>query len=131
MGRLTKEQLSRLADALKARQRGLRAEIREGLLRASGERYKDIAGMVSDSGDEAVADTLADLGIAEIDRDVRELREVEAALARVGSAAFGACSDCGEPVGFERLEAQPAAARCLACQNRHERAYAHPRASSL
>jgi RNA polymerase-binding protein DksA len=131
MGQLTKDQVLRLAAVLKERQRRLRSEIREGLMRSVNERYKDMAGVVSDSGDEAVADTLADLGIAEIDRDVQELREVESALARVGTAEFGICADCGEAIAFERMEAQPSAARCLTCQGRHERGYAHPKASTL
>lgn len=131
MEQLTKSQVSRLADVLKERQRKLRSEIREGLMRSATERYKDMAGMVSDSGDEAVADMLADLGIAEIDRDVQELREVESALARIGTAKLGVCADCGEAIGFERMQAQPSAARCLTCQGRHERGYAHPKASSL
>jgi len=131
MEQLTKDQVSRIAGVLKERQGKLRSEIREGLMRSANERYKDMAGMVSDTGDEAVADTLADLGIAEIDRDVQELREVESALVRIGTVKFGICTDCGEAIGFERMQAHSSAARCLACQGRHERIYAHPKASSL
>ena len=125
MSTLTQAQITQIAQVLRARQRTLRNEIREGLLRSGEAHHKDMAGMVSDAGDESVANMLEDLEIAEVERDVRELREVEAALARLTSETFGACADCGEPIGFARLLANPAAARCITCQARHEREYAH------
>lgn len=131
MSGLTRKQLSTVRGLLVERNRILREEIRQGLPRAGGERFKDIAGMVSDSGDGTVVDVLTDLGIAEIDRDVRELREVEGALARIGSSDFGTYSDCGELIAYARLQTQPAAARCVTCQLRHERGHAHPRSRSL
>jgi RNA polymerase-binding transcription factor DksA len=33
---------------------------------------------------------------------------------------YGVCEDCGEPIGAARLQAQPAALRCAACQQRFE-----------
>lgn len=125
MSHLNMEQIAQLERALRGRERVLRAEIREGLLRSGESHHKDIAGMVSDAGDEAVANQLADVDIAAVDRDVRELREVERALAQVARDDFGACADCGEPIGYPRLRANPSALRCLACQGRRERGYAH------
>jgi DnaK suppressor protein len=46
------------------------------------------------------------------------LAEIEQALNRLGSGRFGRCVDCGRPVGRERLEVLPAAARCMPCQHR-------------
>ena len=125
MSHLTHEQTAQIGRALRERERTLRAEIREGLLRSDESHHKDLAGMVSDAGDEAVANMLADVDIAAIDRDVRELREVERALARVARDDFGACADCGEAIGYPRLKATPIAVRCIACQGRRERGYAH------
>jgi DnaK suppressor protein len=131
MGNLSKEQVAQIGKALAERRGTLRAEIGQGLLRAAGDRYRDVAGMVTDSADEAVADLVADLDIAEIERDVQELREVETAIARARSPEFGDCVECGEPVGFERLKAHPSAARCIKCQERHERSHARHGTSSL
>ena len=125
MSYLTHEQTAQIERALRERERTLRAEIREGLLRSDESHHKDLAGMVFDAGDEAVANMLADVDIAAIDRDVRELREVERALTQVSRDDFGACSDCGEAIGFPRLKAAPSAVRCHACQDRRERGYAH------
>ena len=131
MSHLTHEQTTQIERALRERERALRAEIREGLPRSDESHHKDLAGMVSDTGDEAVANLLADVDIAAIDRDVRELREVESALTRIARADFGACADCGEPIGYPRLKAAPSAVRCLACQGRRERGYAHQETPSL
>ncbi len=131
MSYLSREQTTQIGNLLRERRRVLREEIREGLLKSGAAHHKDMAGMVSDAGDESVANMLEDLELADVDRDVRELREVEGALARMGRDDFGACADCGEPIAYERLRVQPAATRCLACQGRHERGHAHPGTPSL
>ena len=48
------------------------------------------------------------------------LREIEAALTRLADGSYGACTECGQHVIFERLEVLPAAALCMACQHRVE-----------
>jgi RNA polymerase-binding transcription factor DksA len=42
------------------------------------------------------------------------------ALARIAEGSYGTCSDCGEPIGGPRLNAQPTAERCIACQQKLE-----------
>jgi DnaK suppressor protein len=41
-------------------------------------------------------------------------------LKRVADGSFGECVDCGEAIARARLEANPAAERCIACQERAE-----------
>jgi RNA polymerase-binding transcription factor DksA len=36
------------------------------------------------------------------------------------TGTYGRCVDCGEPIGWQRLQAVPAAARCVACQSKVE-----------
>lgn len=110
---------------LERRQRELRQEIRELLLQSDQEHHRDLAGMVGDVGDESVANLVADLGAAFIDRHVHELREVEAARARLKAGSYGKCIDCRGEIEPERLEARPAATRCERCALRHERTHAH------
>jgi RNA polymerase-binding transcription factor DksA len=71
-----------------------------------------------------LADARAHEGVAdaEADRDRTELAEVQAALRRLADGSYGRCADCGEPIGAQRMLAQPAALRCLACQARQEAA---------
>lgn len=45
----------------------------------------------------------------------RHLDEVDAAVARVAAGTYGACERCGLPIGDARLDALPAARRCIAC----------------
>jgi RNA polymerase-binding transcription factor DksA len=50
-----------------------------------------------------------------------QLREVDAALARLEAGTYGLCELCGKPIGDERLEAMPAARYCLEDQAIAER----------
>jgi RNA polymerase-binding transcription factor len=45
------------------------------------------------------------------------LADVEAALARIDSGAYGVCESCGGPIGEARLEAMPDATLCVACKS--------------
>ena len=45
----------------------------------------------------------------------RRLAEVEAALVRIEDGTYGTCEACGGAIPAERLEARPAARRCVAC----------------
>jgi RNA polymerase-binding protein DksA len=118
---ITKAQRDELQRALRKRRAALRAEIRGDVARSREESFGELSGSVHDTGDESVADLVSDLDNAETGRDLQELREVEAALERIAAGGYGSCSSCGGPIGFERLRAQPAAARCIACQRREEK----------
>lgn len=98
----------------------MRSEIHDTLMRANTEQYARIAGEVRDAEEAAVADLLVDVNLAEITRDVEELRDVEAALKRIAVGTYGVCVSCGEPISHERLDAYPTAKRCFFCQRRYE-----------
>jgi RNA polymerase-binding protein DksA len=123
---LSESQLAELARLLDTRYDSLLREVREELASSEDQQYVELIGRVpADSGDQSVADELADLNVAIVDRHVREMRDLDAARARTKDGTFGICVDCGECVGFERLRAYPTAKRCIACQQRREKAYAH------
>ncbi|MCC8929594.1 TraR/DksA C4-type zinc finger protein [Rhodococcus sp. BGS-1C] len=44
-----------------------------------------------------------------------ELRELDAAAERVRTGAYGRCERCGVAIADARMEALPAARRCIAC----------------
>ena len=48
------------------------------------------------------------------------LQQVRAALGRVAAGEYGACAQCGEDVGFARLEVRPETPFCVACQGARE-----------
>lgn len=43
-----------------------------------------------------------------------ELREIRSALAKIEEGTYGYCSICKQPIEEERLDANPAAATCIA-----------------
>ncbi len=52
-------------------------------------------------------------------RSAREhLAEIEAAIERVELGIYGRCENCWKPIGEERLEARPAARRCIGCASK-------------
>jgi RNA polymerase-binding protein DksA len=46
------------------------------------------------------------------------LREVEAALARMDAGTYGICVRCGNPIAPDRLEALPWASLCIDCKQK-------------
>lgn len=102
----------------------LRDETRQALARSDNEGHADIAGLVSDLEDRSLADLLVDVNLAEVTRDVQEIRAVERALKRIALGTYGICVSCGQPIERKRLEAYPTANRCAACQRAHEHNHA-------
>jgi len=46
------------------------------------------------------------------------LDEIDDALERVRTGAYGMCADCGQPIAAGRLEARPFASTCISCASR-------------
>lgn len=106
---------------LRARLNALRTRIHETLIRCDAETYGELAGQVHDAEEDSLADLLVDVNLAELTREVEEVRDIDAALRRILGAVYGLCSDCGEPIDRARLDAHPTAKRCLECQRIRER----------
>jgi DnaK suppressor protein len=53
---------------------------------------------------------------------------VQGALSRLAQGDYGQCTDCGEQIGAERLQAVPWTVHCLACQSRAEKLRLRPHA---
>jgi DnaK suppressor protein len=110
----------------------LRTDIARELREYDDERFGLLATNVADSAELSIADVIGDIYLAEIDRDVRELREVESAINRISAGTYGSCIECAQAIDPLRLELNPHAARCLRCQENAERAHQHaPRSTRL
>ena len=131
MKHLRQSQLAYLEAKLRLRTCDLRDDIRRELMQSDDARHRELADKVGDAGDHSVAYLVADLDAAAVDRDIRELRSVEAARERLKEGTYGVCPDCGKAIPWPRLLAQPDAARCVPCAQRHDRQYAHEAAPSL
>jgi RNA polymerase-binding transcription factor DksA len=121
---LTPKQTEELRGIVEKRRAQLAAELREDAARARDEPYAEHAGIAPDTGDESVATLIADLEQADLTRDLDELRALEAAWQRLQDGTYGTCSECGGEIGYERLKANPAAVRDVACQTHFEKTHA-------
>ncbi|UCE90259.1 MAG: TraR/DksA family transcriptional regulator [Pseudomonadota bacterium] len=95
-------------------------EIESELRRSRRDSHVELAGRVRDMAEDSVADLVADLEIGDLVRHSDELFAIKEALDRIASGAYGTCVDCGEPIGLDRLNAQPTAKRCYVCKIKHE-----------
>ncbi len=118
---LTKQDRDHFAKVLAERKQRLGDEIRRVLARTKKERYADILAGGGDAGDTSVADLLSDVAFAEVARDAAEVRDINAAQARIAAGTYGTCIDCGRPIGKKRLEAYPIAKRGIEDQQRREK----------
>lgn len=128
---LTDKQRHDLQKKLKDRFYELREEVRLEMLNSGEQSYIELAGKVHDLEEESVANMLVDLQLANIDRHIEEIRDIDAALIRIANRSYGTCCDCDATINEQRLMVYPTAKRCLACQNRYEKTHAQTGHSSL
>ena len=113
----TRQEIARRLDALARQLADNMAAQRERLsAEASATSNTFIAG-----SEGAVASAEDDDAMALLRHDEAELLLVRQAQARLADADFGCCSECGDPIGRERLLAVPQAHLCIACQTDEER----------
>jgi RNA polymerase-binding protein DksA len=76
--------------------------------------------------DNHLADTATETYDRELDYTLEEnsehvLADIDAALKRITEDTYGICTNCGEPIAVERLEALPWATLCIDCKRDRER----------
>ncbi|MGA9165717.1 MAG: TraR/DksA family transcriptional regulator [Thiobacillus sp.] len=131
MTALNPSQLEQLNKKLNEQYQALLREVRDELENSGNQHRIDLLNSEpGDSGDESLANALADFNLTTLDRHIDGVRDVEAAFQRIRSGEFGVCTDCGDDIPFNRLQAYPTAKRCIVCQEKREREYAqggHPK----
>lgn len=127
---LTAAQIATLKAALRHRFKALSEEVRQDVLKSDDDRA-GLAQGVRDLEDESVADLIVDLDLADTDRDLEELRDVQGALDRMTGGTYGTCIKCNGPIPLERLTAYPTAKRCQPCQRMYEKTFVQKGMPSL
>lgn len=112
--------LQELHETLARRRGELEAEVRAKLGEARMEHVGPETGTDTDGGDSPALSAAGEMLRAEVQRDLSELGDIEAAQKRLAEGTYGICIDCGQQVDAARLRAWPAAARCLGCQTSKE-----------
>ena len=106
-------------------QRAALLALRETLVRTRGETRQSASTVDLDQpiGRLSRMDALQQQKMAEARqrRHEQRLKMVRAALRRAEQGEYGACADCGEPVGYKRLQARPETPFCVPCQAERER----------
>jgi RNA polymerase-binding protein DksA len=125
---LSDKQRDELKQKLQHRFNELSERVRQELQESDNEQYLEIAGKVHDLEEASLADLLVDIDLAIIDLHIEEIQDIEKALMRFPMGSYGICIDCGTDISYKRLQANPAAKRCLDCQAKDEWTYAegHP-----
>lgn len=70
----------------------------------------------SAAGDDAVADELSHDAVSQYLHEHGEWQALLRAKARLAENVADICIECGAEIPFARLEAEPTAERCIACQ---------------
>jgi len=117
---LTTDRRATLARALHTRQQALE---RQMTLHRQGQSRVDFArDALTQDGDDAsrrASDREVDQALSDIDDQA--LAAVTEAQRRVQSADYGVCIDCHRAIAFARLQVEPEAQRCVACQSLADR----------
>lgn len=113
---LTPTTLESLREQLRHRRQELGEQLAARLAESEAARDSGVTAEVSDTKDLSFLAALAEVRVAGAARDVQELRDIDAALARMHGGVFGICSDCDDAIPEARLKAYPTAKRCRPCQ---------------
>lgn len=119
MDALDRDQLDMLGELLRAHAEALRVFIAAARRSPEG-RYAEVTGAVHTLSDESFAELTAALSQMNYAKATDELREVEAAMARLRDGSYGSCADCGQRISYARLQVAPESRRCAACQAKAE-----------
>ena len=117
---LTADQRQALTAALRERRATIQQQLQarqQGLSSAE----QALASREQDGNDALQLASEREVQLAFDDIEAKELLALDAALKRVDDADYGRCEDCGKGIPFGRLQVEPQALRCVACETRHEK----------
>lgn len=114
---LTKAQLKQLIALLNEQKRQISQQLEQNL-----ESSQPVTLDQQSVGRVSRIDAIQQQQMAKASRqqDTAILKATCASLKRVENDEYGYCLECGEPIGFARLQVQPHASLCLDCQSAME-----------
>ncbi len=75
----------------------------------------------ADIVDQASSYTDKNVEMKAINRQIKLISKIDAALKKIKEGTYGFCEDTGEPIGIKRLMARPIATLSIAAQEKHEK----------
>jgi DnaK suppressor protein len=108
------EERQRTQKAIAYLQEETRSETEDELRELSGGSDNHLADIATHTYDRELDSTLEE-------SEGQHLAHVDAALRRIEAGTFGICENCGQEIGYERLEAMPWVTLCIDCKRKAER----------
>ena len=71
--------------------------------------------------DQASSYTEKNVEIRTVNRQIKLISKIDAALKRLKDGTYGFCEETGDPIGLKRLIARPIATLCISAQEKHEK----------
>lgn len=71
--------------------------------------------------DKATVRLLNDLALEAAGHNAAQMQVLRHALAKFEDGSYGMCEECGNDIGYSRLQARPEARLCIGCQTRAEK----------
>ena len=75
----------------------------------------------ADIVDQASSYTEKNVEMRAINRQIKLISKIDAALKRIKDETYGFCEETGDPIGLKRLMARPVATLSIAAQEKHEK----------
>ena len=75
----------------------------------------------ADIVDQASSYTEKNVEMRAINRQMKLISKIDAAIKKIQEGTYGFCEETAEPIGLKRLMARPIATLCIAAQEKHEK----------
>jgi DnaK suppressor protein len=112
-------QLAQLRATLEARLAALSGVA--GPQAAGADRDLPVPEVETSPADKATVRLLNDLALEAAGHNAAQMQVLRHALAKFDDGSYGLCEECGNDIGFSRLQARPEARLCITCQTRLEK----------
>ena len=113
-----------LTPAQKEKMRNLLVSRRSLLLDNSRSKLGEVEEFGGDAGgdsaDRAAASLDRDIMVDSAARETKQIRDIEAALAKIDAGTYGTCEECQTTIPIARLEYMPNVQYCIECQEKLE-----------
>jgi len=118
MAALDQGQLAQLRATLEAR---LAALSGVAAVQTDGGRDLPVPEIETSPADKATVRLLNDLALEAAGHNAAQMQVLRHALAKFEDGSYGLCEECGNDIGYSRLQARPEARLCIGCQTRAEK----------
>lgn len=121
MAALDQGQLAQLRATLEARLDALNALSGVADVQAGDGHDLPVPEIETSPADKATVRLLNDLALEAAGHHAAQLQVLRHALAKFEDGSYGMCEECGNDIGYSRLQARPEARLCIGCQTRAEK----------